>query len=140
MWVCSATAASEIWWWPGGCSSECHVADPDSDSDPDSDQSLGFAKSAFVGARVSYSGFSPSSRGRKKTAPGVDSWGGLRPHSAPGESNIPLFCCRYLAIGNLRDANVLLEELRSGTTSANEDAPPVPDSPLLHFLRFLLLT
>ena len=51
-----------------------------------------------------------------------------------------LFCCRYLAIGNLCDANVLLEELRSGAPSANEDAPPVPDSPLLHFLRFLLLT
>ncbi|GJP34156.1 hypothetical protein CLOM_g18614 [Closterium sp. NIES-68] len=45
---------------------------------------------------------------------------------------------QYLAVGNMRGANGLMDDITGG--GAQSSAPPLPDSPLMHFLRFLLLT
>lgn len=45
--------------------------------------------------------------------------------------------CRYLALGNLRDANRLYDAVKRRLTDNSEQ---FPDSPLMHFVKFLLAT
>lgn len=58
----------------------------------------------------------------------------------PGEIDLVLTLgvLQYLALGNLRDANRLIDEVRRRSMSFS--APPIPDTPLMHFVKFLLLT
>eukprot|EP00270_Netrium_digitus_P021513 TRINITY_DN9222_c0_g1_i1.p1 TRINITY_DN9222_c0_g1~~TRINITY_DN9222_c0_g1_i1.p1 ORF type:complete len:320 (-),score=60.31 TRINITY_DN9222_c0_g1_i1:443-1402(-) len=44
---------------------------------------------------------------------------------------------QYLAVGNLQFANRLFDEIQQRSRAFS--APPIPDSPLMHFLKFLLL-
>lgn len=48
-----------------------------------------------------------------------------------------LFSCRYLALGNLRDANHLIDELKKQEEHGELE---FPDSELIEFIIYLLLT
>lgn len=45
--------------------------------------------------------------------------------------------CRYLSLGNLRDANYLFDELKK---EEERDELELPDSELIEFIIYLLLT
>eukprot|EP00897_Mesotaenium_endlicherianum_P001692 jgi/Mesen1/1550/ME000134S00670 len=58
----------------------------------------------------------------------------------PGEVDLVIVraALQYLAVGNLGGANRLVDELKKRSQAFA--APPIPDTPLMHFLKFLLLT
>lgn len=47
------------------------------------------------------------------------------------------FVCRYLSLGNLRDANRLWDSVKQ---TLSDNFQELPDTPLLQFIKFLLLT
>lgn len=52
-------------------------------------------------------------------------------------SEMHLFLCRYLSLGNLRDANRLIDELKK---HEEREELEFPDSELIEFIIYLLLT